>query len=96
MFSLKFNALKSLSLFFTFNESPSDFDRMKSHIITQYRSIANLGIELHGRMKLSGKEITLFDGGETPHMKLVKDVDTGMWREIKMKHKNYKSKRKSR
>jgi len=79
-------------LLFTFNESAADFERMKNHLITQYRSITHLGIELHGRMRLSDKEITLFDGGETPHLKLVKDKQTGLWREVKLTHKG---KRKS-
>lgn len=74
-------------LFFSFNESRIDFERMKAHLITQYRSIAHLGLELRGRMKLSDKEIVLFDEGETPHMKLVKDSHSGMWREIPLTHK---------
>jgi hypothetical protein len=75
------------TLLFTFNESTHDFERIKNHIITQYRSVAHLGLELHGRMRLTDKEIILFDGGETPHLKLKKDLTTGMWREVKMKHK---------
>lgn len=74
-------------LFFTFNESRDDFERIKNHLITQYRAIAHLGLELRGRMKLSDTEIVLFDEGETPHMKLVKDERSGMWREVAMSHK---------
>jgi hypothetical protein len=79
------------TLFFTFNESMSDFERIKNHIITQYRSIAHLGIELKGRMRLSTKEIVLFDEGETPHMKLIKDKSTGLWREVNLTHKTRKN-----
>jgi hypothetical protein len=78
------------TLFFTFNESMSDFERIKNHIITQYRSIAHLGIELRGRMRLSAKEIVLFDEGETPHMKLIKDKSSGLWREVNLTHKSKK------
>jgi hypothetical protein len=85
-----FEALRSHgigTLFFTFNESRADFERMKTHVITQYRSVTHLGIELHGRMRLSDKEIILFDGGETPHLKLAKDRQSGMWKEVKLTHK---------
>jgi hypothetical protein len=75
------------TLFFTFNESAADFERIKDHLITQYRSIARLGVTLRGRMEISHREIMLFDEGETPHMKLVKDVKTGLWREVKLTHK---------
>ncbi|MBD3390574.1 MAG: hypothetical protein GF418_01020 [Chitinivibrionales bacterium] len=79
-------------LFFTFNETAADFERIKNHLITQYRATTHLGIELHGRMRLSDKEITLFDGGETPHLKLVKDKHSGLWREVKLTHKRKKVK----
>jgi len=81
------------TLFFTFNESRADFDRMKNHLITQYRSIAHLGIEFYGKMQISHREIILFTGGETPHMKLVKDKSTGFWREVSMWHKQKKKKK---
>jgi hypothetical protein len=74
-------------LFFTFNESYSDFERIRDHLITQYRSIAQRRVVLHGKMMISDREIALFDGGETPHLKLVRDSETGLWREIPMKHK---------
>jgi hypothetical protein len=74
-------------LFFTFNETYNDFEKMKEHLIAQYRSIAHLGIVLHGKMVLSDREIILFDGGETPHIKLAKDRHSGMWREVRLTHK---------
>jgi hypothetical protein len=75
------------ALFFTFNESRDDFERIKDFLITQYRSICNLGVTLQGKTVITDKELTVFDGGETPHIKLVKDAVTGLWREIPMRHK---------
>ncbi len=74
-------------LFFTFNESYGDFERIRDHLITQYRAIAHRRVVLHGKMMISEREIALFDSGETPHMKLVRDSASGMWREVPMKHK---------
>ncbi|MCL2220458.1 MAG: hypothetical protein FWB94_11335 [Chitinispirillia bacterium] len=76
------------TLFFTFNETREDFERIKDFLITQYRSIRNLGVTLRGKTIITDKELTVFDGGETPHIKLVKDVKTGFWREVPMKHKS--------
>jgi hypothetical protein len=83
------------SLLFTFNETREDFERMKNHLITQYRSAVRLDVQLYGKMVLSDKKIVLFDGGETPRLKLVKDLTAGMWREVKMHHKRSGGQRKS-
>jgi hypothetical protein len=69
------------TIFFTFNETYEDFEHIKDHLITQYRSIAHLGVELNGRMRISDSEIELFDGGQTPHLRLVRDAHSGMWKE---------------
>jgi hypothetical protein len=74
-------------LFFTFNESRGDFERIAEHLITQHRAITNRRVVLHGRMLVSEREIVLFDGGETPHLKLVRDRATGLWREVALTHK---------
>ncbi|MBD3317043.1 MAG: hypothetical protein GF344_14750 [Chitinivibrionales bacterium] len=71
----------------TFNENTTDFERMRDHLITQYRSVVRLGVTMHGKMVVSPRCITLFDGGETPHLKLMKDMKHGMWREVKLTHK---------
>ena len=76
------------TLFFGFNESRDDFERMKDHLITQYRAIHKLGVAIKGKTTITDKEITVFDGGETPHLKLVKDNATKLWREVKLTHKN--------
>ncbi len=76
------------SIFFTFNESRDDFERMKDFLITQYRIIRKLGVTLYGKTMISEKELVVFDGGETPHIKLVKDPSSGLWREIKLRHKS--------
>jgi hypothetical protein len=76
------------TLFFSFNESRADFERMKDHLITQYRTIHKLGVAIQGKTTVTDKEITVFDGGETPHLKLVKDHATKLWREVKLTHKN--------
>jgi len=76
------------SLFFTFTESRDDFERMKDFLITQYRAIKKLGVTLYGKTIISEKELTIFDGGETPHIKLIKDKATGLWREIPLRHKS--------
>jgi hypothetical protein len=75
------------TLFFSFNESRSDFERMKDHLITQYRSLHKMGVVLKGKTVVSGNELVVFDGGETPHLKLIKDTATGMWKEVKLTHK---------
>jgi len=75
------------ALFFGFNETREDFERMKNHLITQYRALHKMGVSLSGKTVVTGKEIIVFDGGETPHLKLIKDTATGLWKEVKMTHK---------
>jgi len=75
------------TLFFSFNETRDDFERMKDHLVTQYRAVNKMGVTLSGRTTITDKELTVFDGGETPHLKLVKDARTGLWREVKLTHK---------
>lgn len=77
-------------LYFTFNETSDDFHRMKNHLITQYRSVVNLDVQFYGKMVLSDKKIVLFDEGETPRVKLIKDHKSGMWEEVKLSHKSRK------
>ncbi len=74
-------------LYFTFNESRDDFERIKNHLITQYRSVVRLDAQFYGKMVLSDRKIVLFDEGETPRIKLIKDARYGMWREVKLYHK---------
>ncbi|MDR2592417.1 MAG: hypothetical protein LBC59_06375 [Chitinispirillales bacterium] len=76
------------ALFFTFNESRDDFERIKDFLITQYRSIRKLGVTLYGKTVVTDKELIVFDGGETPHIKLVKDAASGLWREVLLRHKS--------
>lgn len=78
-------------LYFTFNENRDDFEKIKNHLITQYRSVVRLDVQLYGKMVLSDKKIVLFDGGETPRIKLIKDHKHGMWREVKLYHKYKKA-----
>jgi len=75
------------TLFFSFNESREDFERIKDHLITQYRVINKMGVTLRGKTVIRKDEIMVFDEGETPHVKLLKDVASGMWREVKLTHK---------
>jgi hypothetical protein len=75
------------TLFFAFNETREDFERMKDFLILQHRALSNQALTLHGRTVISGKELIVFDGGETPHIKLVKDLQQGVWREVKLRHK---------
>lgn len=74
-------------LFLSFNESRDDFRRMKDHLITQYRLAVKLDVQLYGKMVLSDKKIVLFDEGQTPRIKLYKDHQYGMWKEVKLYHK---------
>lgn len=78
------------TLFFTFNESRDDFEKIKNFLMLQYRALKNLSLTLHGKTIVSEKELTIFDGGETPHIKLVKDIPTGLWREVPLRHKGGK------
>ncbi|MCX7727216.1 MAG: hypothetical protein N2053_10265 [Chitinispirillaceae bacterium] len=86
--SLKENGIGSL--FFTFNESREDFERIKEYLMLQYRAFRRLSLTLHGKTIITEKEITIFDGAETPFMKLVRDSSAGRWREIPLKHKSKK------
>jgi len=78
------------TLFFSFNESRDDFERMKDHLVTQYRAINRMGVTLSGRTMITDKELMIFDGGETPHLKLVKEPHSGFWREVRLTHKSRK------
>jgi hypothetical protein len=78
------------TLFFTFNETRDDFERMKDFLILQYRAVSNQAVTLHGKTVISDKELLVFDGGETPHIKLVKDGQSGLWKEVKLRHKRMK------
>ncbi len=75
------------SLFFTFNESREDFEKIKEFLMLQYRTIKNLTLTLHGKTVISEKELIIFDGGETPHIKLIKDPASGLWKEVSLRHK---------
>jgi hypothetical protein len=75
------------SLFFTFNESRDDFERIKDYLLLQYRALRKQSLTLYGKTIISEKELIIFDGGETPHLKLVKDPQSGLWREIPLRHK---------
>jgi hypothetical protein len=63
---------------------------MKDHLVTQYRAINRMGVTLSGRTVITDKELMIFDGGETPHLKLLKEPHTGMWREVRLTHKSRK------
>jgi hypothetical protein len=76
------------TLFFGFNETRDDFERMKDHLIIQYRSLHKMGVSLKGKTIITDKEIAVFDEGETPHLKLIKDTASGFWKEVKLTHKN--------
>ena len=76
------------TLYFTFNESREDFEKIKDFLITQYRAIKNLGVTLYGKSVITERELMVFDGGETPHIKLVKDTVSGLWREVHLCHKS--------
>jgi hypothetical protein len=60
---------------------------MKDHLITQYRALHKMGVILKGKTVITGKEIMVFDGGETPHLKLIKDPATNLWKEVTFTHK---------
>jgi hypothetical protein len=76
------------TIFFSFNECRDDFERMKNFLVLQYRAIRNQSLTLFGKTIITEKELTIFDGGETPRIKLIKDFQTGLWREVPLRHKN--------
>lgn len=78
------------TLFFTFNEGRDDFERMTEFLILQHRALSKQALTLHGKAFISDKELVVFDGGETPHIKLVKDLKSGLWREVPLRHKRVK------
>lgn len=75
------------TLFFTFNENREDFEKIKNFLIVQYRAIKKMTFTIIGKTIISEKELMVFDGGETPHIKLIKDVKSGLWKEIPLRHK---------
>ncbi len=75
------------SLFFTFNENRDDFEKIKNFLIVQYRAIKKMSFTIIGKSVISEKELMIFDGGETPHIKLIKDPKTGFWKEVALRHK---------
>lgn len=75
------------SLFFSFNESREDFEKIKNFLIVQYRAIKKMSFTIIGKTVISEKELMVFDGGETPHIKLIKDQKTGLWKEVLLRHK---------
>ncbi|HMD67258.1 MAG TPA: hypothetical protein VKF42_00170 [Chitinivibrionales bacterium] len=75
------------TLFFSFGEQHDDFERMREHLVTQYRAINRMGVTLRGRTVIRDRELMIFDAGETPHLKLIKDPRSGTWREVKLTHK---------
>lgn len=74
------------SLFFTFNETRQEFERIKDFLMLQYRAFHNEVLTIVGKTILSEKEITIFDGGESPHIKLVKDSKSGLWHEVGLRN----------
>ncbi|NLL13906.1 MAG: hypothetical protein GX267_10920 [Fibrobacter sp.] len=74
------------TLFFTFNESRQDFERIKDFLMLQYKALNNEVLTIIGKTVLSEKEITVYDGGESPHIRLVKDKKSGLWHEVKIQN----------
>ena len=75
-----------LAHFFTFNESRQDFERIKDFLMLQYKALNNEVLTIIGKTVLSEKEITVYDGGESPHIRLVKDKKSGLWHEVKIQN----------
>jgi len=75
------------TLFFTFDETRDDFEKMKDFLMLQSRTVRNLSHTIYGKTIISEKELTIFDGGETPHIKLIKDPRSGFWKEVALHHK---------
>jgi hypothetical protein len=75
------------TIFFSFNESRDDFEHMKDFLIMQARAVRKQAVTLQGKTVITDKELLVFDGGETPHIKLMKDLQSGLWREVKLRHK---------
>lgn len=69
------------TLFFSFNESYSDFEKATLHLITQYRIISHQDVELTGKIVMEHNRIFLYDSGEHPFLSLQRDPSTGLWRD---------------
>jgi hypothetical protein len=69
------------SLFFAFNESHREFNSIATHLITQYKRIAHMRVEIDGKIILDHNSVELFDKGEGPFMRFVRDRETGFWKE---------------
>ncbi|MGM0443674.1 MAG: hypothetical protein ACQEQV_05750 [Fibrobacterota bacterium] len=73
------------TLFMTFNESRSEFDRMAAHLSNQYRHIGYRKVDFTGRIVMHDGKLALYNNGEDPFLYLEKDANSGMWREIPFK-----------
>jgi hypothetical protein len=82
------------TLFFDFDESRYDFAKIKNHLITQYRAINKMGVYIDGRTFVSENDIIVFDGGETPHIRLRRDKNNSSWNEMSLTHKKRRKKKK--
>ena len=70
------------SFYFSFKEKYEDFTAMASHLITQYKRIAHMRVQFQGTILIDGKTLSLFDRGQSPFMKLVKEDEEFLWREV--------------
>lgn len=66
---------------FTFNENASDFERLYTHIETEYQKIHNMDLVLNNRTEISKNSIVIYDNLGLPYMKLFKQGD-GVWKEM--------------
>ncbi len=67
------------TLFFSFNEEYHEFERATTHLITQYRLISHLNIDITGRIVVDHNQIDLYDNGERPFLSLRRDRQNGLW-----------------
>jgi hypothetical protein len=70
------------SIFFTFNEEKKDFEKMKEHLISQYRLLHNMHITLTHKTYVSDNEILIYSASANPLKRLVRDKHSGLWKEV--------------
>ena len=69
------------SLYFSFNETYEQYTATATHLITQYKRLAQERVAFHGTIIMEPNSIELYDRGQEPFMKL-KQVSHKHWTDI--------------
>ncbi|MBT7903185.1 hypothetical protein HN587_04955 [Candidatus Woesearchaeota archaeon] len=69
------------TFFLNFHEVAEDFEKMTTHLVTQYKILTDQEVSLH-KCVLTSDSIEVYDAGKAPHVRLVLvDATKGLWRQ---------------